>query len=213
MKILFDVLPLIFFFAMYKIAGRMPDQGAAFATHWLGALVQGGVVGSVEAPALLATVVVLVATLVQVSWMKITGRKIDMMLWVGLILIVVFGGLTVWFHNQMFIMWKPSITYWLLGLVFWASQTFFHKNLPRATLRSADIELPDTVAQRLNFAYVAVFALLGLLNLLVVYFLRDYWVVFHTFVVTGLLFVFMIGQGFYLHKHFEPEQATDKPAS
>jgi intracellular septation protein len=212
MKILFDVLPLIFFFATYKIAGGLPDQGAAFATHWLGALVQGGVVGSTEAPALLSTVVVLVATLVQVTWMKLTGRRIDMMLWVGLALIVVFGGLTVWFHNQMFIMWKPSITYWLLGLVFWGSQTFFHKNIPRATLRSADIELPDTVAQRLNFAYVAVFALLGLMNLWVVYFMRDYWVVFHTFVSTGLLFLFMIGQGVYLHKHIDPAQAADEPA-
>ena len=213
MKILFDVLPLIFFFATYKITGGLPDQGAAFATHWLGSLVQGGVVGSTEAPALLATVVVLIATLVQVTWMKATKHKIDMMLWVGLVLIVVFGGLTVWFHNQMFIMWKPSITYWLLGLVFWASQAFFHKNLPRATLRSAQIELPDTVAQRLNFAYVAVFALLGLLNLWVVYFFRDYWVLFHTFISTGLLFIFMVGQGFYLNKHIDPEQGSDKTAS
>ena len=213
MKILFDVLPLIFFFATYKIAGMQPDQGAGFATHWLGALVQGGTVGSTEAPALLATVVVLVATLVQVSWMKATGRKIDMMLWVGLALIVVFGGLTVWFHNQMFIMWKPSITYWLLGLVFWGSQAFFHKNLPRATLRSVDIELPDVVAQRLNFAYVAAFALLGLLNLWVVYFFRDWWVVFHTFISTGLLLVFMVGQGLYLNKHIEPEQGSDKPTA
>jgi intracellular septation protein len=53
---------------------------------------------------------------------------------------------------------------------------------------------------------------LGLLNLWVVYFMRDYWVVFHSFVATGLLFLFMVGQGFYLHKHLEPEQATDKAA-
>ena len=213
MKILFDILPLIFFFATYRVAGRLPDQGAGFATHWLGALVQGGVVGATEAPALLATVVVLLATLVQVTWMKATGRKIDMMLWVGLTLIVVFGGLTVWFHNQMFIMWKPSVTYWLLGLVFWISNTFFHKNLPRATLRSADIELPDTVAQRLNFAYVAVFAVLGLMNLWVVYFMRDYWVVFHSFVSTGLLFVFMIAQGFYLNKHMAHPATSDEAAN
>jgi intracellular septation protein len=213
MKLLFDVLPLIFFFATYKIAGRLPDQGAAFATQWLGALVQGGVVGSTEAPALLATVVVLAATLVQVTWMKATGRKIDLMLWVGLALIVVFGGLTVWFHNQMFIMWKPSITYWLLGLVFWGSQAFFHRNLPRATLRNLDIELPDTVAQRLNFAYVAVFAIMGLLNLAVVYFLRDYWVVFHTFVLAGLMLAFGIGQSFYLSKYMSHATPSDEAAS
>jgi intracellular septation protein len=137
---------------------------------------------------------------------------VDLMLWVGLVLIVVFGGLTVWFHNQMFIMWKPSITFWLLGLVFWGSQAFFHKNLPRATL-GAEIQLPDTVWQRLNFSYVAFFALMGLLNLWVVYFLRDSWVSFHTFFSTGLMLVFVIGQGFYLSKHLEPEQAADKPTS
>ncbi len=211
MKILFDFLPLVFFFATYKIAGRLPDQGAGFATHWLGAVVQGGIVGATEAPALLATVVVLVATLIQVAWMKSTGRKIDLMLWISLALIVVFGGLTVWLHNQMFIMWKPSITYWLLGLVFWGSQTFFHKNLLRATL-GAEVDLPDTVWQRLNFTYVAFFALLGLLNLLVVYFLRDYWVSFHAFGTTGLMAVFLVGQVFYLSKHLEPQQASDNPA-
>ena len=213
MKLLFDFLPLVFFFVTYKIAGRLPDQGATFATHWLGVLVQGGIVGATEAPALLATAVVLVATLVQVTWMRATGRKIDLMLWIGLTLIVVFGGLTVWLHNQMFIMWKPSVTYWLLGLAFWGSQAFFHKNLPRETLRNLDVELPDTVAQRLNFAYVAMFAVMGLLNLWVVYFLRDYWVAFHTFVLAGLMLVFGLGQGFYLNKYMSHPAANDEAAS
>ena len=211
MKLLFDVLPLVFFFATYKIAGRMPDQGAAFATHWLGAIVQGGIVGATEAPALLATVVVLAATLVQVAWMKATGRKIDMALWISLALIVVFGGLTVWFHNQMFIMWKPSIYFWGTGLVFWGSKTLFNKNLFRSML-GAEIELPDTVWQRLNFAWVALCALIGLLNLVVVYFVRDYWVAFHTFGTVGLMGVFFVGMFFYLSKHLEPHQAVDKPA-
>jgi intracellular septation protein len=209
MKLLLDFLPLVFFFATYKICGIYPDQAAAFATQWLGALVQGGVVGVTEAPALLATVVVLFATLAQVAWMKFNGKKIDLMLWISLSLIVVFGGLTVWFHNQMFIMWKPSITFWLMGLVFWGSQTFFHKNLLRSTL-GAEIELPDTVWQRLNFSWVAFFALMGLLNLWVVYSFRDAWVSFHAFGTTALSAVFVIGQGFYLSKHMDPVQASDK---
>ena len=211
MKLLFDFLPLVFFFVTYKIAGRLPDQGATFATHWLGVLVQGGIVGATEAPALLATVVVLVATLVQVAWMKATGRKIDMALWISLALIVVFGGLTVWFHNQMFIMWKPSIYFWGSGLVFWASQTLFHKNLFRSML-GAEMELPDTVWQRLNFSWVALCGLIGLLNLVVVYFMRDYWVSFHTFGTTALMLAFFVGVFFYLNKHLEPEPAAEKPA-
>jgi len=211
MKILFDFLPLVFFFATYKVAGRMPDQGAGFATHWLGAIVQGGIVGATEAPALLATVVVLVATLIQVAWMKSAGRKIDLMLWISMSLMVVFGGLTVWFHNQMFIMWKPSIYFWVLGLVFWSSQTFFHKNLFRSML-GGEVELSDIVWQRFNFSWVAFFALMGLLNLWVVYFFRAYWVSFHAFGSSALMFVFFLGQAFYLSKHIEHHPAADKPA-
>ncbi len=211
MKFLFDVLPLVFFFATYKIAGRMPDQGAGFATHWLGAIVQGGVVGATEAPALLATVVVLAATLVQVAWMKAVGRKIDTALWISLVLIVIFGGLTVWFHNQMFIMWKPTIYFWGTGLVFWGSKSLFDRNLFRSML-GADIELPDAVWQRLNVSWVTLCLLIGLLNLVVVYFLRDYWVAFHTFGTVGLMLAFFVGIFFYLGKHLEPQQPADEPA-
>ena len=216
MKFLFDVLPLVFFFATYKIAGRMPDQGAGFATHWLGAIVQGGVVGATEAPALLATVVVLAATLVQVAWMKAVGRKIDTALWISLVLIVIFGGLTVWFHNQMFIMWKPSIYFWGTGLVFWGARILFGKNLFRSMLGAAmedsEMELPDPVWQRLNLGWIALCALIGLANLVVVYFARDYWAAFHSFGTTGLMLGFFVIVFFYLSKHLEPHQAADKPA-
>jgi intracellular septation protein len=211
MKILFDILPVLLFFATYKIAGRMPDQGAALATHWLGAVVQGGIVGQTEAPALLATAIVVLATLVQVVWYRATKRKIHLMLWVSTAMIVVFGALAVWFHNQMFIMWKPSIYFWASGVIFWGSQAFFHKNIWRATLGD-DLVVPDTVWQRFNFSWVAFFALMGLMNLVVVYFFRDYWVSFHTFGSTAMTFVFGGLAFYYIGKHVEPEPATDKPA-
>ena len=212
MKFIFDILPVILFFAMYKIAGRMPDQGAALATHWLGTLVQGGIVGQTEAPALLATAVVVVATIAQVLWYKATRQKIHLMLWVSTALIVIFGALAVWFHNQMFIMWKPSIYFWVSGLIFWASQTFFHKNIWRSAL-GEDLVVPDTVWQRFNFSWVAFFALMGLLNLVVVYFFRDEWVNFHTFVSTALSFVFGAVAFYYLSKHIEPEPTAEKPGA
>jgi intracellular septation protein len=211
MKLLLDFLPLVFFFLTYKIAGAHADAAAAFATHWMGAWVQGGVVGPKEAPVLLATIVVIAATLLQVAWMKLNRRKIDLMLWMSLAMIVVLGGLTVWYHNETFIKWKPSVAFWLMGLMFWGSQTFFHKNLLRQTL-GAELELSDKVWQRLNFAWVAYFALMGLVNLWVVYaFSTDAWANFHTFGTTALSFVFIIGQGFYLSRHMEPVPA-DKAA-
>jgi len=211
MKLLLDFLPLVFFFATYKIAGSNADAAAAFATHWMGGWVSGGVVGPKEAPVLLATVVVIAATLLQVAWMKLNRRKIDLMLWISLAMIVVLGGLTVWYHNETFIKWKPSVAFWLMGLVFWGSQTFFHKNLLRQTL-GAELDLTDKVWQRLNFAWVAYFGLMGLVNLWVVYsFSTDAWANFHTFGTSALSVVFVIGQGLYLSRHLEPV-AADKAA-
>ena len=211
MKFLFDILPLIFFFATYKVAGRMPDQGAALATHWLGGVVQGGIVGSTEAPALLATAVVIVASLVQLAWTKAAGRKIDLMLWISTAMMIVFGGLAVYFHNQMFIMWKPSIYFWASGLVFWGSQTFFHKNLFRSAM-GGDLPLADTEWQRFNFCWVAFCAAMGLLNLAVVYFFRDYWVSFHSFGSPILMVAFFGGVFYYLSKHLEPEPGAKTAA-
>jgi len=210
MKLLLDFLPLVFFFLTYRVAGAHADAAAGFATHWLGSIVAGGVVGAKEAPVLLATVVVIAATLFQVLWMHLNKRKIDLMLWISLAMIVLFGGLTIYFHNETFIKWKPSIVFWAMGLVFWGSQTFFGRNLLRSTL-GADLELADKVWQRLNFAWVAYFALMGLLNLWVVYaFSTDAWASFHTFGSTALSILFIVAQGVYLSRHLEPVQA-DKP--
>ena len=71
MKLLFDFLPIVLFFAAFKYAEAHKAWAAAFASGQLGFLVSGGVVGPDEAPVLLATVVVIVATLAQVAWLKL----------------------------------------------------------------------------------------------------------------------------------------------
>ena len=86
--------------------------------------------------------VVIVATLAQVAWLKLRGRKVDTMLWVSLGLVVVLGGATIYFHNETFIKWKPSVLYWAMGLSFWLSPLLFGKNLLRA-LMGEQMQLPD----------------------------------------------------------------------
>ena len=205
MKILFDFLPIILFFGMFKYAEGHADWAARFATDHFGFIVSGGVVGLEEAPVLLATVVVIVATAVQISYLLARRQKIDMMLWITFVLVVVLGGATVWFHNATFIKWKPSVLYWAMGLSFWVSQTFFHKNLLQ-TMMGQQIELPAKVWQRLNIAWIAFFALMGLLNLYVAYtFSTSTWASFKAFGATGLMLVFMLAQGVYLSRHIKPE--------
>jgi intracellular septation protein len=209
MKFLLDFLPIILFFGTAKYAESHAQWAARFATDNFGFIVSGGIVGTEEAPALLATVVVIIATTLQIGYLLLRGRKVDLMLWMTFVLAVVLGGATIWFHNPTFIKWKPSVLYWAMGLAFWASQALFHKNLLQ-TLIGEQLELPPSVWQRLNFAWIAFFALMGLLNLYVAYsFSTSTWFTFKAFGVTGLMLLFTLAQGVYLARHMksEPESA------
>ena len=210
MKIFLDFLPLLLFFAVGKYADHNSGWAAHFATDHFGFMVSGGVVGTEEASALLATIVVIIATGVQITYLLARGKKIDMMLWVTFALVVVLGGATIWFHNATFIKWKPSVLYWAMGLAFWVSQAIFRKNLLQ-TMIGGQLDLPATVWQRLNFAWIAFFGLLGLLNLYVAYsFTTSTWFTFKAFGVTGLMLVFMLAQGFFISKHLPPEPESAK---
>jgi len=212
MKILFDFLPIILFFGAFKYAEANKGWAAAYATNHLGFLVSGGVVAPAEAPVLLATVVVIVATLAQVLWLKSRGRRIDTMLWVSLVLVVLLGGATIYFHSETFIKWKPSVLYWAMGLSFWLSPLLFGKNLLRVLL-GEQMQLPPMVWHRLNFAWVAFFALMGLINLWVAYsFSTDAWVNFKLFGGIGLMLLFTLAQGLYLSRHLKDDTGTEAKA-
>jgi intracellular septation protein len=214
MKLFFDFLPIILFFGAFKYAEAHKDWAASFATGQFGFLVSGGVVGQEEAPVLLATVVVIVATLTQVAWIRLRGRKVDTMLWVSLVLVVLLGGATIYFHNETFIKWKPSVLYWAMGLSFWLSPLLFGKNLLRVLL-GEQMQLPAMVWHRLNFAWVAFFALMGLINLWVAYaFSTDAWVNFKLFGGIGLMLLFTLAQGLYLSRYLKDDAtpAAKSPA-
>ncbi len=204
MKILFDFLPIALFFGMFKYAEGNQDWAASTATDWLGFMVSGGVVGHIEAPVLLATVVVIVATFAQILWLKIRGRKVDAMLWVSLGLVVVLGGATIYFHSESFIKWKPTVLYWVMGSALLFGQLVFKKNGIKS-LMDAQMSLPEPVWRTVNFSWVGFFTLMGFLNLWVAFnFPTSTWVNFKLFGGLGLMLVFVLVQGIYLNKHIKP---------
>jgi intracellular septation protein len=210
MKLLFDFLPIILFFIAFKVADATKEAAAAFATSHFGFMVSGGVVGPEVAPVLLATVVVVVATLAQVALLAARGRKIDLMLWVSLVLVVVMGGLTIWLHSETFIKWKPTLLYWVMAAALLLAWVVWRKNLIR-TLLGQQLTLPEPVWQRLNAAWAAFFALMGALNLWVAYtFSTPTWVNFKLFGIMGALALFAVGQGMYLSRYISDEE-QDKP--
>jgi intracellular septation protein len=203
MKILFDFLPIALFFGMFKYAEGHKDWAASTATEWLGFLVSGGVVGITEAPVLLATVVVIVATFAQILWLKLRGRKIDTMLWVSLGLVTVLGGATIYFHSESFIKWKPTVLYWVMGSALLLGQLVFKKNGIKS-LMGSQMTLPDAVWRVVNFSWVGFFTVMGFLNLWVAFnFSTSIWVNFKLFGGLGLMLVFVLAQAVYLNKHIK----------
>jgi intracellular septation protein len=211
MKLFLDFLPLFLFFGTFQYADGHKELAAAFATNHFGFIVSGGVVGVDEAPVLLATIVMSVVTIVQVSALKLMRRPVHLMLWITLALVIVLGGATIWFHSPIIIKWKPSIAYWALGLSFWLSRALFHRDLLQEML-GEELVLPAQVWQRLNFAWVGFLALMGLLNLYVAYsFSTATWASFKVFGATGLMLAFSVGQVVYLSRYIKPEAEETKP--
>jgi len=174
MKFLFDLFPIILFFIAFKLQGIYVATGVAIA-----------------------------ASFAQIGWLWLRGRKIDMMLWVSLGIIVVFGSATLLLHDETFIKWKPTVLYWMFATVLTGSALIFHKNLIR-TMLGEQIQMPDPAWSRLNLSWAGFFACMGFLNLYVAFnYPTDTWVNFKLFGGMGLMLAFVIGQGVFLAKYVE----------
>ena len=196
-KIFFDLFPIILFFLTFKLAGSNPEQAKAWAgtLHYVAE-------DPKQLPILLATGVAIVATMLQISWVWLRHRKVDTMLWVSLGLISVLGGATLLLQDATFIKWKPTALYWLFALVLAGSQVLFKKNLIRSMMQQAQLELPENVWLNLNYSWMAFFAIMGVLNIYVAYnYSLDSWVDFKLFGTTGIMFAFIIAQGFLISKY------------
>jgi intracellular septation protein len=212
MKLLLDFLPIVLFFAVFKYGEGHKEWASAFANEHFSFLVSGGVITPEMAPMLLATLVVILATLLQIGIMLARGKKIDLMLWISLGLVTVMGGATIWFHSDAFIKWKPSVLYWLMGLSFVVSQVFFKKNLLQSMM-GQQLDLPPAIWQKLSWAWVVFFASMGMLNLYVAFnFSQSTWVNFKLFGSMGLMVAFTLGQGIYLNSHLNTKQAPKDPS-
>ena len=177
MKFLFDLFPVVLFFVAFKL----------FDIY-------------------VATAVAIAASFLQIGWLKWKGRKVDTMIWVTLIIIVVFGGATLALHDETFIKWKPTVLYWLFGIVIGGAELLFRKNLIRAML-GEQVRLPDGVWTRLNWSWAGFFVFMGAANLYVAYhFSTDAWVNFKLFGGMGLMLLFVLLQALFLARYIEEKQ-------
>jgi intracellular septation protein len=183
MKILQDFLPLGLFFAAYKLGD----------IYW-------------------ATGIAMAATAILVAWHLFRGQKVEPLLWFNFVIIIGFGGLTLWLHDNRFILWKPTVLYGLFAVLLLGGQAF-GKNFIK-TLLEKQLQLPDLVWTRLLYAWAGCFAVLAALNLYVAYnFSESTWATFKVFGLTALLLIFSVGQVFMIAKYLPDDNKLPEPTS
>ena len=174
MQFLFDLFPVIAFFVAYKLWGIF-----------------------------VATAVLIVGVLAQtaVSWIR--HRKVSPMLLTSAVLVLVFGGLTLWVRDPAFIKWKPSIVNWLFAAAFLVSQCLPGPTIIQRML-GENVTLVPADWRRLNLMWVGFFLVAGALNLYVAYrFDEATWVNFKLFGLMGLTLAFALLQGVWIARKTE----------
>lgn len=176
MKLLFDLFPILLFFAAYKLADIYVATGVA-----------------------------IVASAAQILWLRLRARPIEGMQWASLGIIVVFGGMTLLFQDETFIKWKPTVLYGLFAAVLVGARVLFGRDLIKSVM-GKQLTLPEPIWQRLNVAWSAFFAAMAGLNLLVAYrFSTDVWVNFKLFGTMGLTIAFVMLQALYISRYVQEE--------
>lgn len=174
MQLLFDLLPVIAFFVAYKVWGIF-----------------------------VATAVLIAGVLAQtaVSWIR--HRKVSPMLLTSAVLVLIFGGLTLWVRDPAFIKWKPSIVNWLFAAAFLVSQYLRGPTIIQRML-GENVTLEPADWRRLNLMWVGFFLVAGALNLYVAYrFDEATWVNFKLFGLMGLTLAFALLQGVWIARKTE----------
>lgn len=179
MKFLTDFFPILLFFVAYKLYDIY-----------------------------VATAVAIVSSLVQVGFQWFRHKKVEKMHLITLLLLIVFGGMTLLLRDPLFIKWKPTVVNILFGLAFLGSQFIGEKNLIERMMGHA-VELPAIAWKRLNYAWCLFFFSMAAINLYVAYnFSEETWVNFKLFGMLGMTIVFVIVQSFYIAKHVQEQSSA-----
>jgi intracellular septation protein len=163
MQFLVDYFPLVLFFAAYKL--------------W---------------DIYVATAVAIVASVAQIAYFRWRRGKVEVVHWLSLAIIAVFGGATLLLHDETFIKWKPTVLYWLFAAILAVGRIGFRRNLIGALLK--EITLPDPVWARVTWIWVAFLLAMGGLNLYVAtHYSTAAWVNFKVWGAMVLFFLLAVG--------------------
>ena len=177
MKQFFDFIPLLVFFAVYKFYDIYT-----------------------------ATAALMVVTVLQIAITWFTLRKLEKMHLITLAMVLVFGGFTLFFHDDAFIKWKVTVINLLFSAALLVSQFVLKKPLIKQML-GKEMQLPDAIWSRVNLAWAGFFAVAAATNTYIAFRLpQEVWVNFKVFGLLGMTLLFTVATVFYLYRHLPAEQ-------
>ena len=125
------------------------------------------------------------------------------------VVVLIFGGLTIYLHDETFIKWKPTIVNWCFAIAFIASHFIGDKTLFERMLTLTDdkLQLPTHVWRKINISWALFFIFMGFVNLYVAFnFSTEFWVNFKAWGMTLLNITFVIGMGIYLYRYIKEDE-------
>jgi intracellular septation protein len=150
-----------------------------------------------------ATAAFMAATTVSLSASWAILRKVTVMPLVTGVFVLVFGGLTLWLHDDTFIKIKPTIVNVLFATAL-GGGLLFGQSLMKIVLSEA-IRLQDEGWRLLTIRWAFFFLFLAALNEVVWRNFPDWWVTFKAFGIMPITFLFMMSQIGLLQKYQIPE--------
>lgn len=206
MKFFFDFFPVVLFFVAYKLFGGLSPETVGLINQIPYVSLTPG---DAKHAIIFATLVIIIATILQNIGHWLIYKKLEKMHIVSLVILMIFGSMTVVSRDPDFIKWKVSIFNWIFAVVLIGSLYIGKKSLLERMMSHA-ITVPEQIWKRITFTWGAFFIFVGIVNYIVAFHFAGEddanWVNFKLFGMLGLTLVFMIAQGVYLAKHATPTE-------
>jgi len=155
-----------------------------------------------------ATGVFMVAICVSLGFGYWLEKKLSPMAIVTAVIVLIFGGLTIYLHNALFIKIKPTIIYTIFGLVLLGGLAF--NRLFIKYVLEMGFELTEGGWRRLTIRWGLFFLALALLNEVVWRsFSEGVWVAFKTWGVIPLMILFSLAQTPLIMRHGVEAEKTE----
>jgi intracellular septation protein len=143
----------------------------------------------------------IIATLIAVLISYVVEKKVPYLPLIGGIIISVFGGLTLYFNNPIFLYMKPTIINIIFAIILFVGRAFFNKNLLKYFFQNA-FQIDEMGWDKLNNRWMLFFIFLALINELIWRTQTEVvWVNFKVWGILPLTFVFTALQIPVINKH------------